>query len=105
MSQLTKLTVETIMIPDTNMINSSLLNRDLKGLLSHSTFKILLADEHIPRDPEGFNETGMLGIIFQFLTQAAHVDVYGQRLSIPFDTMQCFHDPIPVEDLSTMPCQ
>ena len=44
---------------------------------SHSTFKILLADEHIPLAPDGFNETGMLGIIFQFLTQAAHVDVYG----------------------------
>ena len=77
MSQLTKLTVETIRIPDTNMINGSLLNRDQKGLISHSTFKILLTDEHIPRAPDGFNETGMLGIIFQFLTQAAHVDVYG----------------------------
>ncbi len=77
MTQLTKVTVETIRIPDTNMINSSLLNREPKGLLSHSTFKILLTDEHIPRTPDGFNETGMLGIIFQFLTQAAHVDVYG----------------------------
>ena len=77
MSQLTKLTVETIRIPDTNMISSSLMNRDRKGLLSHSTFKILLADEHIPRAPDGFNETRVLGIIFQFLTQAAHVDVYG----------------------------
>ena len=77
MSQLTKLTVETIRIPDTNKINSSLLNRDQKGLLSHSTFKILLTDEHIPRAPDGFNETGMPGIIFQFLTQAAHVDAYG----------------------------
>ena len=77
MSQLTKLTVETIRIPDTNMINSSLLNRDPKDLLSHSTFKILLTDEHIPRAPDGFNETGMLGIIFQFLTLATHVDVYG----------------------------
>ena len=77
MSQLTKLMVETIRIPDTNMINSSLLNRDPEGLMSHSTFKILLTDEHLPRAPDGFNETGMLGIIFQFLAQAAHVDVYG----------------------------
>ena len=76
MSELTKLTVETIRIPDTNMIYSSLLNRDPKGLLSHSTFKILLTDEHIPRAPDCFNETGMLEIIFQFLAQAAHVDVY-----------------------------
>ncbi len=77
MSQLKKLTVETIWIPDTNMINSSLLNREPKGLFSHSIFKILLADENIPRAPVGFYETGMLGIIFQFLAQAAHVDVYG----------------------------
>ena len=48
MSQLTKLTVETIKIPDRNMINSSLLKRDPKGLLNNSIFKILLADEHIP---------------------------------------------------------
>ena len=87
--------------PVTRMVRKSLVKTDPKNRLIFPLAIVrIFSYKDVPGTPHRFDEGGVLGIISEFLAQAAHGDVHGAIERIRVHPPQGLHDLVPVQNLA-----